>query len=232
MTGVLRTMGSDLLDLFFPALCSSCRGTLLDGERSLCTRCRVSLPRTGYHTMPANPVEKRFWGRTDVDRAAAFLFFEKGMGVQRVLRDLKYGGIEAVGEHLGRLYARDLAGTDFARVDAVTAVPLHPRRERQRGYNQSHAFGRALADGLGVRWRPDLLRRVRHLHSQTRMGREARWTRLQNAFMAGRDDLEPGRTILLVDDVITTGATLEACTRVLLTTPGTTVRVATIACAD
>lgn len=232
MDRALRTMGADLLDLFFPALCSSCHGKLLDGERHLCTSCRVALPRTGYHAMPDNPVEKRFWGRVEVERAASFLFFEKGMGVQRMLRDLKYGGIEGVGEVLGRLYARDLADSDFARVDAVTAVPLHRRRERRRGYNQSHGFGQALAHGLGAAWRPDLLRRTAHLASQTGRGREDRWTHLQAAFGPGSDHLEPNQTILLVDDVVTTGATLEACAHVLLATPGTCVLVATIACAD
>jgi len=220
----------DVVGLFLPRRCAGCDAALLAHERAICLSCSEDLPRTRFHNDPLNPVERIFWGRLELASATAFLHFDKQGMVQHMLHRLKYKGDKEVGLELGRRLARELMATPrFAGVERIVAVPLHPRKERQRGFNQSQV----LVDGMLQEWGlpqggPGLMRVVR-TPSQTRKGRLDRWLNVKEAFHVGRNtDLE-GRHVLLVDDVVTTGATLESCVNALKQVPGIRVSVATVA---
>ncbi|MBS1581025.1 MAG: ComF family protein [Bacteroidetes bacterium] len=221
-----------LLGLFMPRRCSACDQALMAFERSICTACLADLPRTRFHDDPANPVERIFHGRVRLEAASAFLRFERGGLVQHMLHRLKYRGDAEVGLELGRRMAEDaMHSPRFAQVNAALAVPLHRRKERQRGYNQSQL----LVDGLREVWPlhdlgRGLLRTVR-TSTQTKRGRTDRWDNVKAAFeVTGGERLRDAH-VLLVDDVVTTGATLEGCARVLQEVPGVRVSVLTCACA-
>lgn len=222
----------DLVGLFLPLRCSGCDRPLMPTEKALCLFCVDDLPRNRYHDDPDNRVEQVFRGRVHLSAASAFLRFDRGGRVQRMLHRLKYRNDTAVGLQLGALMGEELRHSmRFASVDTVMAVPLHPRKESQRGYNQSAV----VVQGLLTTWpiahgSSGLLRQVR-TSSQTRKGRLERWTNVRNAFDLAEGGLPEGRHVLLVDDVVTTGATLEACIRALQRVPGTRVSVCTVACA-
>jgi ComF family protein len=227
------TLGRWLLDLaglFMPPLCSACDGGLMPFERALCLGCLRDLPLARFTVMPDNPVAKRFWGKVPLQDASALLHFVPGGRVQHILHRLKYKGDRRVGLLLGRLMAEDiLASGRFCTVDAILPVPLHPRKERRRGYNQSAVLAQGMREVWHVPvWTDVLVREVRTA-TQTRRGRLERWRNVRTAFATPRPDVLRDRHVLLVDDVVTTGATLEACAAVLAEVPGTRVSVYTAA---
>lgn len=202
------------------------------GERSICLACVIDLPRNRFHDDPMNPVERLFHGRVQLHAASAFLRFNTGGTVQRLLHRLKYRGDDGVGLELGRRMGDEVMHSHrFSSVDAALAVPLHPRKERQRGYNQSQL----LVDGLCEVWPLRSLHRElvrgRHTTSQTRRGRMDRWTNVQEAFQLRDAATLEGLHVLIVDDVVTTGATIESCVQLLAPVPGVRISVLTCACA-
>lgn len=208
----LKRAGQDLLSLCYPRSCCACADPLLEGEEVICYPCRQDLPRTNYHLVPGNPVLAAFAGRAALDRAASFLFFSKGGKTQNLMHALKYKGRREVGHYLGRLAVAEWSeGYFFREWDAVIPVPLHPRKERQRGYNQAQVLAQGVAQAAGLKLRDQVLYRPLRTATQTRKGRYERWLNVQKAFaLAPAPDLV-GASILLVDDVLTTGATLEGC---------------------
>jgi ComF family protein len=220
----------DVTGLFLPRHCAGCDEALMAHEHALCSACLEDLPRTRFHNDPANPVERVFWGRVELAGATAFLYFDKRGKVQRLLHRLKYKGDREVGLELGRRLGSELKeSTRFRSVDAVMAVPLHRRKERERGYNQSEVLAEGIREAMGIGPGAHRLSRVVHTASQTRKGRIDRWLNVKDAFeLIGKGPLE-GRHVLLVDDVVTTGATLEGCITTLRAVPGVTVSVATVA---
>lgn len=231
----LPTLVTDFIALLFPQVCLACQEPLTRGEAHICTSCRAQLPYTDYHRLPAaeNPLARRFWGKLPVRHAFGYLRFQKQGRVQHLLHELKYRNQQEVGQVLGRWFGQELAdagfGPDF---DLILPVPLHARRLAQRGYNQSDSFAEGLAAGLHCPWQPDGLRRITKTESQTRKSRLQRWQNVAEVFEVARPELVAGRHILVVDDVLTTGATLEACAAVLLAAGAATVSVAAIATAD
>ncbi len=220
----------DVGDLFLPRRCAGCDEVLMEHEAALCGTCEEDLPRTRFHDDPGNPVERVLWGRVPVDAATAFLHFDKHGRVQRMLHRLKYKGDRAIGVELGRLLGRELhASGRFADTEVVLPVPLHPRKERERGYNQSAVLAEGLREALGIVDGGHRLVRVVHTTSQTRKGRLDRWLNVKEAFALHDPEGLKGRRVLLVDDVVTTGATLEGCIRALRTAPDVQVRIATVA---
>jgi ComF family protein len=222
----------DAAELFLPRRCSACDRPLMTHEKAVCLPCVLDLPRTGMHLQADNRVERLFHGKVVVEAAAALLQFNRRGRTQRMLHRLKYQGDRAVGLELGRWMAEALRTSPrFATVDHVLAVPLHPDRLRERGYNQSQV----LVDGFREQWplrTPDQgLMRVVRTGSQTRKGRWERWTNVKEAFELGEARSLAGVHVLLVDDVITTGATLEGCIRALLRVPDLRVSVCTAATA-
>jgi ComF family protein len=220
----------DFLHVLFPELCFTCGEKLLTGEEHVCLTCYNDLPFTDYHSIDNNPVKRLFDGRLMLDRAGSLLLFDKGGKVQSLIHEMKYQGHGYLGAWFGRLYAERLKKDGIAeRFDLVTCVPLHPKKEKQRGYNQSVFFAKGLSESLAIPFYSKMLVRNTYTSSQTRKGRMERWNNVEKVFEMKQVDLAKQKHVLLVDDVVTTGATLEACGQELLNNGATQVSIATIA---
>ncbi|MGV9013390.1 MAG: ComF family protein [Flavobacteriales bacterium] len=220
----------DLVGLFLPRRCAACDQALYTAELAICGNCASDLPLLRGHNDPENRVEQLFRGKVRLESASAFLIFSKGGKVQRMLHRLKYKGDRNVGLELGMRMAEDaMTCPRFASVDLLMAVPLHRDRERQRGYNQAQV----LVEGMAAAWDLPMadggLLRMASTRTQTRKGRMARWGNVKEAFQIDAPEKLEGKHILLVDDVVTTGSTLEGCVLTLQAVPG--VRVSVMACA-
>lgn len=231
---MLRALAADFVGLIFPRPCLACREPLVRGENHLCTGCRAELPYTDFHLLlpDQNPLGRRFWGKLPVRHALSYLRFVRHGRVQRLLHELKYQGQRDVGTALGQLYGAELYQAGLAAAfDLIVPVPLHPRKLAKRGYNQAAAFASGLATGLQLPWSATALRRTTHTSTQTQKNRAQRWENVAAVFEVENAQHIIGRRILVVDDVLTTGATLEACGAVLLAAGAAEVSIATIACA-
>ncbi len=214
---MMKTYFKDLTGIFFPRLCPGCGRSLLSHEDVLCTGCWMELPRTRFHEDPSNPVSQTFWGRVPLVQASAFLYYLKGNRVQRLIHQLKYKGQRELGSFLGEEYGTELkkmGGLDGA--DLIIPVPLHPKKQRTRGYNQSELIAEGLGKGLGIPVEAGILIRRKATQTQTRKTRYRRWENVEGMFGLKNPERLSGKSLILVDDVITTGATLEACARELL----------------
>lgn len=226
-------MINDLFCLFFPNLCAGCRRPLMRGEKVICTLCLFHLPKTYFHHDPDNPLTRVFWGRVNLEGVAAYVYFQKGSAVQHLLHQLKYKGRKEVGFQLGKLYGSELNMAEmFKNVEIIIPVPLHPRKQRKRGFNQSQVFAEGLASVMQIRLETRVLYRKVYSQTQTRKARYNRWENVENIFSLKNADRIRGKHILLVDDVITTGATTEACVQALQEVPGVRVSIAAIAFAS
>lgn len=231
MKNKLLRFADDLLWMMYPSLCAACGRPLFTGEECICTPCRYHLPRTGFHLLPDNPIEQHFWGKAQVKKATAYYYFSKGERVQRLIHQLKYKDRKDVGDFIGRLMGVELQKSFFNNIELVVPVPLHISRLRQRGYNQSDYFAEGLAKGLKKEFSFNALIRTEATTTQTRKHRFERYRNVDNIFHVAEVKAVEGKSILLVDDVITTGSTLISCSEALLSVPGTSVYVAAIACA-
>lgn len=233
MRVIWQTIGYDLLNLFFPRLCPACATAGLADSLTICLDCQAHLPYTAYHLFPDNPFTRRFWGRLPIQHGAAMLTFQKGGRVQHLLHQLKYRGRQDVGVYLGKMYGLTLSRIpDYRNVELILPVPLHTRRLHFRGYNQSACFAQGLSEALDIPWSDALLLRTAHTETQTNKSRMERFENVARAFEVPDPDGIVGKHILLVDDVLTTGATLEACGTLLLEIPGISLSLATIAMAS
>jgi ComF family protein len=223
---------SDLFALFFPACCHACSAPLWNGEKVICTACDYYLPATGFHNWAENPVSRLFWGRVDLASAAACYSFQKGGAVQQLMHHLKYKGYQEIGVEIGRRYGKELRqSTLFQQSDLIVPVPLHARKLKMRGFNQSECFARGLSESLGIPVNTTALIRIAATETQTRKSRFSRWKNVESGFALNPLVNLQGKHILLVDDVVTTGATLEACAGRLLEIKGIKVSIAAIAVA-
>jgi len=222
----------DLWMLFFPSNCLVCGKRLPSPREILCFKCEYLMPKTGYGERADNPVSRIFWGRVPVVSATSLFRFEKGSAYQTLLHDLKYRGNWRAGLYLGRLLGQELIQSSFSRCDLLVPVPLHPGRLRQRGYNQSEIIARGCSEITGIPVATRLIiRRGRH-RSQTSMGRHERFENVIEEFSLDSRPMDiNGLKVLIIDDVITTGATLEACSRILFSHFTCQVYVATVSCA-
>ena len=218
----------DLLHLFFPPLCPGCGSMLTKGEPFLCMQCTCRLPRTHFQNWPDNPVASLFWGRVRVEQATAWCLFQKESLFRGLIHTLKYGDNPELGVALGRAFARDLEGSGFQLCDGLVPVPLHEKKRRVRGYNQSERIAAGMASVLRMPVIFDLLERHAGQATQTRRHRYERWENVERSFSLREAKRADGKHLLLVDDVVTTGATLEACAQLLLTIPQVRVSIAVL----
>lgn len=208
---------SDFTGLFFPEYCLGCSSGLVKGEEILCTRCIVGLPRTGYSFLNDNPVKEKFIGRLPLKYAIAFLKFRKTGIVQHLLHQLKYNNHPEVGKRLGMFFGKEMKdlGLDNE-FDMIVPMPLHHSRQRKRGYNQSTMFVEGLKLSLEKPCYDNIVTRPINTSTQTQKNKAERWENVKQAFRVSDTRRTQGQRILLVDDIITTGASLEACGQELL----------------
>ena len=226
-------MFKSIINLFFPKVCSGCNSFLLTNENVICTHCRHDIPLTNHHLIADNDAFKKFYGRIPVFHASAlFYFYKKGI-VQQLIHNLKYKGHEEIGTILGEWYAEDLKTIDSLHdIDQIIPVPLHRRKLKERGYNQVTAFGEALSSSLNLEYNNSIL--VRNIYSKTQSKKNllGRTEGIETIFDVSFTDSDHNKHFLLIDDVITTGSTLEACSRALLKIPGARISIVCMAMAQ
>jgi len=205
-----------IIDLFFPKLCYACHEVLNDHEQDICTDCRNNLPVTNFHFHKDNNVSKVFYARVKVEYGTALFRFEKKGLVQQLIHNLKYKGQESIGVFLGDWLGGELKTVkEYSEIDMVIPVPLHKNKLKKRGYNQVATFAEHIASALNVKYVDNVLLKVTNTDSQVLKSRFARWTSNEELFTLQNKNAIANKHILLVDDLITTGATMEACINVL-----------------
>lgn len=209
-------MINDFFNLIFPKLCCGCNNALLKNEDIICVSCIVNLPKTNFHLDKENPVNKVFWGRVQIEMATSFYLFSKKSKVQNLLHQLKYKGVREVGFVVGKLFGYDLMESKhFKGIDFIVPVPLHKNKLKKRGYNQSEWIANGISESMNIPVNLESLYRKIDSQTQTKKGRYKRWENVGEIFGISNSKLE-NKTVLLVDDVVTTGATIEACSQVLI----------------
>lgn len=208
----------------------ACGDPLYKKEENICTHCRFHLPKTNFHLIRENPISKLFWGKVNIETATSFYYFNKGNKVQNLLHNFKYKGQSELGTHIGKMFGNDLAQSLFYKtVDLIVPIPLHPAKLKRRGYNQSDFLAKGLAESLDIGWDNEVLKRTVATSSQTQKSRFDRWKNVDSIFELNNSEAQANKHILLVDDVVTTGSTLESAANELLKIPGAKVSIATIA---
>lgn len=219
-----------MLDLVYPPLCASCGIQRPLDNHIFCLDCLNELPETGFHLHTHNPFMGHFFGRIELKAGAAFLYFSRGGGTQRLLHQIKYNNQPDLIHTIGRWYGKQLIQTaPWTEIDVIVPVPLHWKKQRKRGYNQSAVFGEGIAEVMGVTCVKNALVRITHDKSLTGMKRFQRVETIGSSFMLPNVKPVRNKNVLLVDDVLTTGATLEACANALLQAPVTSISMVTIA---
>jgi len=230
VTNAISSYFSDFVHLFFPHNCEGCGTDTLENDTLLCASCALKLPETGFITEPANPVEKIFYGRINLEAAGAAFYFNKDSLLQHLIKELKYHGNKDAGFYLGKLLGHRLMQTErFNDIDAIVPLPLNPRKEKKRGYNQAAV----IAEGMVSLWQKPVLknsveRRV-FTETQTHKDRIARWQTMEGVFAVKDKNSLANKHILLIDDIVTTGATLEACGEKILEIPDAKLSIVTVA---
>ncbi|MDN3491857.1 ComF family protein [Winogradskyella bathintestinalis] len=219
--------------MFFPKVCEACDAVLTDNQVILCTSCRHHLPVTDFHFTDAEDVKKRVYGRVKLENASALLHFSKKGIVQQILHNLKYRGHEEIGTFFGQWLGSELATIEgYKIIDTVIPVPLYKSKLRKRGYNQVAKFGKEIASALNASYNDTVLIKTKSTKTQVFKGRLKRWNDDGAIFDISENKSLAGKHILLVDDIITTGATVEACATVLLKIDNIKLSLVTMAIAD
>lgn len=223
----------DLLGLLYPQLCITCGERLISQEEYICMKCWFDLPVSRFENERENKVAQLFWGRVQIENAASYFHYRKGSRYQKLIHYIKYKGLKELGFVAGRRFGELLAGSDhFTLVDVLVPVPLHPKKQKKRGFNQSEWIARGMAEGLNKPISEKILYRKLFTSTQTRKNRFERWQNVEGIFGIKIPEELENQHVLLIDDVVTTGSTLEACAFEILKTPGTKVSIATLAFAD
>lgn len=224
---------SSFLFLFFPRCCAVCGHPLSKGEECICTTCNINLPRTNFHLREDNPVEQIFWGKIPIGRATSFFFYRKGSNFRRILYGLKYEGKKEVGEVFGRMIASELISSGFFKgIDVIVPVPLHPRKLKRRGYNQSEWIARGVSLVSGIPLDTISVIREKYTDTQTHKSSYERWENVEGIFILNKPQSLYGAHILIIDDVLTTGSTITACADVFQKIENVRISVLTLAIAE
>ncbi len=230
MVAALHAYLQDFSHLLFPHNCEGCGTDVLQHTQMLCAQCQHQLPETGFALTAANPIEKMFYGRLNIVQATSAYYFTKQSLIQHLVHQLKYKGNKEVGIYLGRLLAYQLkAAQRFDGVEALVPLPLNPKREFKRGYNQAAAICEGMAQVLHKPILKNAVTRTVFTQTQTQQSRVHRWQNMDGVFAINNEKALQGKHLLLVDDIVTTGATLEACGAALLQVPYTKLSIATVA---
>lgn len=232
MKMTLRDWLDSILNLFYPRVCAACGEPLLKDEETVCLKCRFTMPKTGYEKNPDNPMAQMFYGRVMFRAVTACFFFAKTGKVQHLIHELKYKGNKEAGVFLGQQLGESIKDAPlFQGIDCLIPVPLHPKREKQRGYNQSLMIAQGIHEATGIPMSEKYLIRAVHTATQTKKTADERFKNVKDIFEVRFSNELENKHILLIDDVLTTGATLEACAHQLEGIPGITISAATAACA-
>lgn len=233
MLSRLKKASDSLLNLFLPNLCAGCDEPLSRGEQILCVRCLFTLPETGFHLSGENPVEQLFTGRVAIQAAMAGYYFHKSAAVQHIIHQFKYHHRKDVAVYMGRMMGNMLLRSGrFSDLDVIIPIPLHNKKKKLRGYNQSDLLSSGIAEIMHVPVFFNEIQRTTFTETQTKKSRQERWQNVKDAFEVFHPEKISGKHILLVDDVITTGATLEACAGKLLQIHRVKISIAALAKAD
>lgn len=229
---VLKRVTESLLHLFYPNVCNYCQRPLAQEETVLCLHCILILPRTQFHLYKENKATQIFIGRVPVETAVSFVYFTKDGMMQDLLHQFKYNGKKEIGTILGKLFAEDIKDCSWLKeIDVIVPVPLHKKKERLRGFNQATVFARSLGQALNIPLLENVLQRRKYTESQTNKSRKTRMINMEGVFEVMESGALIDKYILLVDDVLTTGATLESCALECKKVSGTKISIATIAIA-
>lgn len=222
----MRNIFHNFLSLFFPDLCVVCGDKLIEGEQHICMGCLSLLPKTNFHLQPDNRLEQFFAGRVPFEHIAAFAYFIKGGSLQHIIHELKYKRNPEIGNFMGILCGENLKGSDFIRtIDLLVPIPLHYKRQKKRGYNQSLEICKGISEATGIPVDSNTLIRTINNPSQTKSSRFDRWKNVENIFSLTNQDTFRDKHILLVDDVITTGSTIESCAKEILKSEGSRISI-------
>lgn len=226
---LLKEIKDSLLHLIFPHVCEGCGTDNLHAEHLVCLRCLSSLPSTGFHLHSNNPAEKIFWGRISVASATSQYYFTTESLIQHLVHQFKYKGNREIGIYLGKLMGVAMAESSrFSFIDALIPLPLHPSKEHKRGYNQAALLCEGISSALNKPVLKNIVIRPEKTETQTKKGRIQRWQNMEGKFELINSIAIEGKHVLLVDDVITTGATLEACGREILKAQNAQLSIATL----
>lgn len=224
------SLWQDFISLIYPRSCVCCDNLLLKSEEFICNQCFVRLPQSRFEADHESELDKLFYGRVPVQKAGAFLLFEKSGMVQKILHSIKYKGNRDLAVRAGQWYGEKLKEyPEFVTADCIIPVPLHAKKQKQRGFNQSEEFAKGIAEVLNVPLITDNLQRNEFTATQTKKSKAERWENVKDKFELKHPEQLKDKTVLLIDDVITTGATLDACYQALSKAEGIKMSVASLA---
>ena len=208
---------NSLLHLFYPTICYACNCNQRDDDEMICMECFSNLPYTGFETIPENATEKLFWGRIPISFACSIFYFEKDNMIQHVVHHIKYNNEKNLGTYMGKLMGVKIKPLLKAHeIDYIIAMPLHPKKEKKRGYNQAALLCNGIKEICQVNYHENAILRIQHTQTQTKKSRIERWQNVSDVFDIPNPNAIKGKNILIIDDVITTGASTEACGQTLL----------------
>jgi len=232
MKATLLQYFDDFIHLLYPNLCNACNEKTPLKDNIVCLSCQYHLTKTNLHLEKENLFTQKFWGRIQLHSAAALFYYVKGGRTQQLIHNLKYKNKREVGIYLGEMYGKQLIQSPhFSQIDYIIPIPLHPRKQRKRGFNQSDLFAKGLSESMQIPWLKNGLHRIAYTTTQTQKTRMERLQNVEKAFIVNPNFSFENKHLLIVDDVFTTGATLEAAAIHLLKIPGVKISFATIAIA-
>jgi ComF family protein len=224
----IREIKDSFIQLLFPHICSGCGSDILSKQSMLCMRCIDSMPETNFELHTGNPVEKKFWGRIHLEQATAQYYFTRESLIQQLMHQFKYKGNRELGAQLGEMMGKSLKSSNRFTIDALVPLPLFPAKEKRRGYNQATVLCEGMAESLQAPVLKDVIIRSQHTDTQTKKDRIERWQNMEGKFVLVKPEAIMNKNVLLVDDVVTTGATLEACGAELLKAENVKLSIATL----
>jgi ComF family protein len=229
ITQIKKILGSTL-HLFYPHVCTGCGSDLLESDNLLCLKCIHDLPGTHFASLPDNPIEKYFWGRINLVAAYSQFYFSKAFLIQHLIHQLKYKGDTKIGFYLGEIMGKTMLESNrFSNIDVLVPLPLFADKEHKRGYNQAAVICNGISSVMNIPVLNGAVIRQHATETQTRKHRTERWDNVKDSFKVAKPAELKGKKLLLVDDVVTTGATLEACGNVILSATDAKLSIATLA---